>query len=195
METEMNITNQQAKESLEMIKQTTTKTKKAKASFASPWLTLWGTLWLIAYSVAHFYHGQHANLIFPSMGIIGSIGSVLLVWWDKKKAPLRDTSSNPLDKKIWRFWWALVLYVVIWIIIVRPDSFELNVVIVTAAMFAWVVMGLFYEIKLMIILGIFVTAVTLLGYFFFPHYQCLLIAFCGGGALLGTGIYMRLMWR
>ena len=195
METEMNISDQQATESLEIIQQTPTKTIKSKASYASPWLILWGTLWLIAYSGAHFYHGQHENLIFPSMGIIGSIGSALLVWWDKKKAPLRDTSSNPLDKKIGWFWGSLALYVGIWAMVARPDSFELNVVIVTAAMFAFVVMGLFYEIKLMTILGIFVTAVTLLAYFSFPYYFCLLIAFCGGGSLLTTGIYMRLMWR
>jgi hypothetical protein len=195
METEMNITDQQAKASLEMIQQTTTKTKNSKASFGSPWLILWGALWMVAYTAAHFYRGHYAHLIFPAMGIIGSIGSGLLVWWDKTKAPVKGTSSNPLDKKILRFWGFLALYVVIWIMIVRPDSFELNVVIVTAVMFAYVVMGLFYEVKLMIILGIFVTAITLLAYFFFPHYYCLFIAFFGGGSLLGTGIYMRLMWR
>jgi hypothetical protein len=194
MEPEINITDQQAKESLEMIQQTTAKIKKAKASYASPWLILWGALWIAVYTACHFF-GQHSNLIFTGMGIIGSIGSGLLVWRDKTKTPLRDTSSNPLDKKILRFWGFLALYVVIWIMIVRPDSFELNVVIVTAVMFAYVVMGLFYEVKLMIILGIFVTAITLLAYFFFKEYYCLLIAGFGGGSLLGTGIYMRLMWR
>ena len=194
METEMNINDQQAKESLEMIQQTTSKIKKAKASYASPWLILWGTLWIAAYTICHFY-GQLSGAVFAGMGIIGSIGSGLLVWWDKKKTPLRDTASNPLDKKVWRFWWALALYVTIWIMIMRPDGFELNAVIVTAAMFAYVVMGLFYEIKLMIILGIFVTVATLLAYFFLPHYFCLFIALFGGGALLATGIYMRLRWR
>ena len=41
MDTPMNINDQQAKESLEMIQQTTEKTKKALASHASPWLILW----------------------------------------------------------------------------------------------------------------------------------------------------------
>lgn len=195
MESEMNITDQQAKESLEMIQQTTTKIKKAKASSAGPFLILWGILMFIAYGMAHFYL-QNTGPIFRTMGIVGWIGTGAIVWWEKTKGPVKDTSSNTLDKKMSWFVLFLALYIAIWLMLLPPvNGYQLNVVIVTGVMFAYVVMGLFYEIKLMIILGIFVTAVTLLAHFFFSHYFCLVIAIFGGGALLATGIYMRLMWR
>lgn len=195
MDIEMNINDQQAKESLEMIQQTTLKTKKAiAASYTSPWLILWGALWFVAYSIAHFYL-QHAALIFTTMSIVGCIGSGILIWWQKTKAAVKDTSSNPLDRKIFWFWFFLFLYISIWMMIMQPNGFQLNVVIVTAVMFAYIVMGLFYEEKYLAVLGILVTAIALLTYFFFARYYCLSMAFCGGGSLLGTGIYMRLMWR
>jgi hypothetical protein len=196
METEINITDLQAKQSLEMIQQTTLKTKKAiDASCTSPWLILWGTLWLIAFGIAQFYL-KHTALIFGTMGIVGGICSGVIVWWLKTKSPVKDAAFNPLDRKMWCFNLFLALYIVIWVTLLSPfNGFQLTEVIVTGFMFRYVVMGLFYESKPLVILGVFVTAVSMLAYFFFPHLYCLTMAIFGGGALLGTGIYIRLMWR
>ena len=192
----MDINDQQAKESLEMIQQTTEKTKKALTSCdSSPWLLLWGGLWIVAYTTCHFYL-QHATLIFTVMSIIGGIGSGVIGWWYKTRGPIKTDSKNPLGKKIFWFWLSLFVYMAILLVLLSPfNGLQFNAVIVTTVMFAYVVMGLFYECPFLTIIGIFVTAITLLAYYAFPAYYCLWLAACGGGALLATGVYIRLKWR
>lgn len=196
METHVNINDQQAKESLEMIRQTKKKTQTAiSSSDTSPWLLLWGTLWIAAYTTCHFYL-QHANLIFTIMSIIGGFGSWGIVWWQNKQGLVKTDSQNPLGRKIFWFWFLLFTYISIWLALLSPfNGLQLNAVIVTAVMFAYIVMGLLYETASLTIIGIFITAITLLAYYVFPTYYCLGLAFFGGGTLLGTGVYMRLKWR
>jgi hypothetical protein len=196
METPVNINDQQAKETLKMIQQTTEKTKKALTSYdSSPWLLLWGGVWIAAYTTCHFYL-QHANLIFTIMSIIGGFGSWGIVWWQNKQGLVKTDSHNPLGRKIFWFWFFLFTYISIWLALLSPfNGLQLNAVIVTAVMFAYIVMGLLYETALLMIIGIFITAITLLAYYIFPTYYCLGLAFFGGGTLFGTGVYLRLKWR
>jgi hypothetical protein len=84
-----------------MIQQTTTKTKKAKASYAT-WLILWGALWIAAYTACHFY-GQLSGPIFTGRDIIGSIGSGLIGWWTKTKAPLPTSLNSGIASARWTF--------------------------------------------------------------------------------------------
>ena len=195
MDTNSSIDNQHAKETLEMIQQTKKKTKKSLASYCSPWLLLWGVLWVVAYTTCHFY-GDHASLIFKSMGIIGTIGSCILVWRDKINGPVKTDSKNSTNKKILWVWFALFVYVFIWIAIMSPlSSLQINVLFLTAVMLAYIIIGIFFEMPLLAIIGILMTGLTLLAYYVFPAYYCLTIAIFGGGTLFGTGIYIRLKWR
>jgi hypothetical protein len=196
MDSNTSIDNQQAKETLEMIRHTKEKTRKALSYCdTSPWLILWGSLWITAYTVCHFYL-RYATLIFTTMVIIGGIGSGVIEWWSKTQGPLRNDAPNSLDRKIWWFWLALFVYIGIWLTLLFPfHGRQFNAVLVTAVMFAYVVMGLLYEMPLLVIIGVAVTAVTVFAYYTFPAYYCLWLAACGGGTLLGTGIYMRLKWR
>jgi hypothetical protein len=196
MEAEIDINDQKAKEALEVIQKIMKKTKKSiSSSYSSPMLILWGSLLIGAYTACHFYI-QYAYQIFTVMNILGGIGSGLIVWWGKSKGPLKVESPNPLSKKIRWFWFSLLVYLAIWLAILSPfNGRQLNVVLLTGAMFAYIVMGLFYESKFLTVIGVCVTAVALLTYFFFTHYYLLSMAVFGGGSILGTGIYIRLMWR
>jgi hypothetical protein len=192
METHVNINNQQAKEALQMIEQTTKNTKKAlDSSDTSPWLLLWGGVWIAAYTTCHFYL-QYANLIFTIMCIIGGIGSWSIVWWQNKQGLVKTDSKNPLGRKIFWIWFSLFVYISIWLTLLSPfNGLQMNVVIVTAVMFAYIVMGLLYETFSLMAIGIFVTVLTLLAYYLFPVYYCLTLAIFGGGTLFGTGVYAR----
>ncbi len=72
---------------------------------------------------------------------------------------------------------------------------QCNVFISTAGMFAYVVMGLWFNSRFMIILGLALTGVTLVGFYLLTPYYCLWMAIMGGGTLLGTGMYIRVRWR
>lgn len=73
----------------------------------------------------------------------------------------------------------------------------MNAFICTVIMFTYVVSGL-YETgaKFMLWLGLAGTAITLIGFYIIPaSYYCLWMAPAFGGALFGTGLYLKLMWR
>jgi len=57
------------------------------------------------------------------------------------------------------------------------------------------VMGLWFCSYFMVLLGLGVTAATLIGYYLLTPYYCLWMAAMGGGALLATGVYIRVCWR
>jgi hypothetical protein len=192
MNTNVNINDRQAKETLDMIRQTKKRTQKSiSSSETSPWLILWGSLWVAGYMTCHFYV-QHANLIFTVMCILGGLGSWAIAWWQKTKGPVKTDAKNPLGRKIFWFWFVLFSYVSVWLALLSPfNGLQMNATMVTAVMFAYIVMGLLYETPSLILIGIFVTAATLVGYFALPAYYCLCLAACGGGTLLATGLYMR----
>ena len=193
METPANINNRQAKEALQMIEQTTRNTKKALDFYdTSPWLLLWGGLWIAAYTTCQFYL-QYATPILTTMSILGGIGSWGIVWWQNKHGLMKTDSKNPLGRKVFWIWFSLFVYLSIWLALLSPfNGLQFNATLVTAIMFAYIVMGLLYETPSLTIIGIFVTVITLLAYYIFPAYYSLTLAIFGGGTLFGTGVYMRI---
>lgn len=196
METPLEVNGQQARESLDAVAQTMTRTKRSlEAYYAGPLLILWGILFIAAYAVCHFYV-QHAFWIFMVMNVLGGAGTAGIIWRERTHAPTHVQSANPLGKKVFWFWFFLFVYLSIWLNLLSPfHGRQLNAVIVTTVMFAYVVMGLLYACQYLTIVGLFVTAVTLLAYYAFGDWYCLLLAVFGGGALFGTGLYMRLKWK
>ena len=187
-------TQQSAQESLDAIEEVMSQTRKAIASsYANPLLILWGILWVVSFTAAQFYLA-YADYIFWGMGAIGGIGTFIIIR-NSYSRPLVKTSTRSGWRLFW-FWILLFAYTSIWLAILAPfDGKQLNAVFSTAAMFGYVVIGLWFGSYFMIWLGLAVTAMTLTGFYFIPHYYCLWMAVTGGGAILCTGLYIRLRWR
>jgi hypothetical protein len=192
----MNVSREDAQASLSTIREVTIQTRRAVASaYANPLLILWGTLWIIAYTATHFYIA-YAWQIFIAMAVVGSVGTAIVCWLFHSKAPFRDDPSERIGWRIAAFWILLGVYIPIWLFLLAPFSgMQCNAFISTAAMFAYVVMGLWFNSRFMVVLGIAVTGATLVGFYFLSSYYCLWMAMMGGGALLGTGLYIRVRWR
>ncbi len=192
----MNVSQEEAQVSLSAVRDTTVRTHKAIASaYANPLLILWGMLWIIAYTTTHFYL-YYAFHIFTAMAAVGGLGTAIIVWVFHSKGPIQETSSPRLGRRIAIFWILLCVYIPIWLFLLAPFSgLQCNAFICTASMFAYIVMGLWFDSRFMIILGLALTAATLVGFYILRDFYCLWMAFVGGGALLGTGLYIRLRWR
>ena len=192
----MNVSQEEARESLSKVRDVTVQTQRAITSvYLSPLLILWGVLWIIAYTTAQF-HLTYASHIFTIMSVIGCVGTAVIFWLIHLKAPIRDISSPNIVWRITLFWISLYVYAVIWLFLFAPFSGrQCNAFLSTLAMFAYVVMGLWFTSRFMIVLGLAVTAATLVGYYFIETYYCLWMAIIGGGAFLGAGLYIRLRWR
>ena len=192
----MNVSPEEARTSLSTIQDVSVQTRKAVASaYANPLLILWGALWIVAFTAAHFYAGYEFH-IFIAMGVIGGVGTAIVCRLFHSRAPVREDPSERIGWRIAAFWILLYIYVVIWLFLLAPfDGMQCNAFISTAAMFAYVVMGLWFNSRFMVVLGIAVTGATLVGFYFLSSYYCLWMAMMGGGALLGTGLYIRVRWR
>ena len=192
----MNVSQEEAQASLSAIRDVTVRTQKAIASaYANPLLILWGVLWIIAYTATHFYL-SYAFHIFTAMAAVGGVGTAVIVWILHSKAPIQEASGPKLGWRITIFWILLCVYIPIWLFLLTPFSgLQCNAFICTASMFAYIVMGLWFDNRLMIILGLALTAATLAGFYILRDYYCLWMAFVGGGTMLGTGLYIRSQWR
>ena len=192
----MNVSQEEAQASLSKVRDVTVQTQRAITSaYANPILILWGVLWIISYTMAHFYL-SYSFYIFMAEAVVGCVGTAIIFWLLLSKAPVRDTSSPGILWRIAFFWISLYVYAVIWLFLFTPfKGRQCNVFLCTVAMFAYIVMGLWFTSRFMIVLGLAVTAATLVGFYFIETYYCLWMAIIGGGAFLGAGLYMRFRWR
>ena len=194
----MNVSEENARESLTSIEQTMTKARRALVStYAGPFLILWGLIWIASFLGTYLFPGSVSWIWNISNGI-GGLGTAFIFWRQYGHVP---KTRNPSDKRLVLrtilFWPLFFAYAFVWLGIIKPNSgIELNAFLITAVMFAYVVIGLWFNSWLMVILGLAVTGVTLIGFHVLPHtYYCLWMALTAGGGLLGTGLYIRLRWK
>jgi hypothetical protein len=194
----MNVTNEEAVQSLAQVEEVMAKTRQSLVSaYAGSFLVLWGFIWVISYLGTQFFP-MWACWIWNILSVLGIIGTIFIVRRKFGQGPAR---RNPSGKRfVLRtalFWPWVFVYIFVWLSIVKPGKgIELNAFLVTVVMFAYVIMGLWIDSWLMSILGIVVTCFTLVGFHLIPaDYYNLWMAVTAGGALLGTGLYMKLRWR
>jgi hypothetical protein len=194
----MDISKDDAQESLNQIQTTIACTRKAIASGqAGNILMLWGLIWIAGFVGTYFFLARVWQIWF-GLGGTGIVATFLICWRHYRYGrPTKSPASDKLGWRIFWFWTLLYAYLFIWISILRPyNGLQLNAFLCTAIMFAYVVMGLWFKQYFMVWLGLAVTAVTLVGFYLIdPAYYCLWMAPAGGGALLVTGLYISLRWR
>ncbi len=194
----MDITQEDARESLNQVQDISVRMRRAIASnHASGLLILWGSIWSIASIGTHFRH-EWAGYIWTVLDVVGVVGTILIV---RSRLQIANIKRIGQAKKIvWRIfglWAALFVYMGIWLYMLKPDNgMQMNAFICTACMFAYIVIGLWFEGYFMVWLGLAVTGVVLAGLYLVPHgYYSLWTAVFGGGTVLGVGLYIRKFWK
>jgi hypothetical protein len=192
----MDVSPNNARESLSLIEETATRTRRAiSAGYAGNLLILWGLIWIAGFTAVHVLH-ERGGLAFAILDGLGIIGTILIC----RKWPIRDAVRSPGTRQVARgiliFWFMLLAYAILWVILLRPASgIQLGAFLATAVMLGYVVTGLWSSSRFLVALGLIVTGLTLFGYYVIPGYFNLWMAPTGGGALMGTGLYIRIRWR
>jgi hypothetical protein len=194
----MDITKEDAQESLSIIEKTKNQTIKfVAAAYASPILILWGVICFIAYLGTHFFMkwSWHIWMILNLIGAVATFSICRLQF--KKCIPTKIDNSSRIGLKIFLFWAFLFAYILIWLNTIKPiNGLQVNVFIITVAMFAYIVFGLWTNSNFMIWLGLAVTVCTLMGFYLIPHkYYCLWMAFTASPLIIGTGISTKYFWK
>jgi len=205
----MDVSKQEARDSLDQIQAAVSQTRKRiAAGSTAPLLILWGAIWFVAYLGTYLSYlfnfefyclrlthrvsiGIHfAGLCWMVLVLIGVAASWII---GVRRAPVK----SPHNRR-WGFCWLILfVYAGVWLALLWPwNEYQINAFLASIPMFAYVVMGLWAD-RVLLWLGIAVTLLIIVGFFLF-HFQpafWLWMAILGGGALAGTGLYIRKAWR
>jgi len=195
----MEVTGKDAQEALQDVESVARSVQgKLAYGIAGPILVLWGVVWMVCFTITHFAP-QVAGwgwLVGDGLGIVGSL---YLGTRGARAGAVRSESSKRMGWRLFWFWFFLFIYGDIWLTVLWPWRGEqLGMFLVTLVMFAYVVMGLWLEMRFMLWLGLAVTALACAGYvlsFLVPGYLDLWLGLAGGSALAAGGLYLMLRWR
>lgn len=151
---------------------------------ASPFLILWGFMWALGYSGSYFFP-PYTNLIWLVIAVTGTAISVIL---GKRARPAGE------QKFSWKFffsWLSAVGAITSVLTIFYPFSgMQIGSLFPLMIGWAYVVLGIWMGARLAIT-GLFIVALTLVGFFYLPAYFMLWMALVGGGGLLAGGLWLR----
>ena len=162
----MNVSQEDAKESLSAVENVMAQTYRSITSiYVNPILMLWGMLWIIAFTITHFYY-TYAFGIFMAMSIVGGIGTAVIFFRVFTKSEIKESSEDKVTLRIILMWVFLCVYIPVWLFLLKPvNGIQINAFICTASMFAYIVMGLWLNKRFMIVLGLALTAAPLVGFY------------------------------
>ncbi len=186
----MNVSREEALEALAAVDKVRRQTRAAiSLGGGGQIMMVWGAVWILGYLASQFLEGRAVGLVWGALDLAGLAGTALVVGWVSRRV------HDPMGWRIGAFWLLLFVYAAVWLALVRPTEGSLvGVLIATMAMFGYVVMGLWIDLRFLWV-GLGVTALALAGYFLTPAWFGLWMAVLGGGALFGSGLYVLRGWR
>ncbi len=187
----MDMEPKEAQQTLTEIQSTMTQAKKAIASgSSSTLLILWGMIWIVGFLCAQFCAPKVVPWCWLILDVVGIGATLIIVLY------IKSPVKSPIMKRVFWFWLLLGFYAGFWLTLLKPlDYLEYGAFVTSIPMFAYVVMGLWFEMNFMIWLGLAVTALSAVGLHLVRPYFWLWMAVTGGGSLAGTGFYIRYRWR
>ena len=169
-------------------------------SCAGPALIWWGLIWIVMMGYAQFHSGpNHLWWVFMSAGFVGQV-AIQKIWPPSiKQAP---------NWKAAAFWFGIFVYAGLFVVLLEPWSLLNNLSSADSAMmdrkitaycsivpmFAYVIIGPWVS-RFFVILGLLMTALILVGYYFVPNWFYLWVGVIGGGTLILSGIFIRKFWK
>lgn len=152
-------------------------------------LWIWGLAWIAMPLSAQFF-GDLAVRWFGVICIPFGIASLAV-----GSAQTRQVRS-PVNRRFLAALGALVAFSVVFPLVLHAPAAPKSIYAYTClvVMQCYVVGGIWTD-TYVLRLGILVSALILVGYFFFPGIFWLWMAGCGGGSLLLSGFYVRHFWR
>jgi hypothetical protein len=152
----------------------------------APSLAAWGLVWLIGFPASLLLAGDALTLLW-----IGLVALGLAVSFGTQFLTARRLRS-PQGRRLGLSWAVASGYLGLWASLLFPRDPELaSFVLVTAIMAGYVLYGIWIT-PFMAILGLFVTAVAVVGHLLGPAPYALLVGLLGGSALIAGGL--RVWW-
>lgn len=205
----MNVSRSEASDALEMVRQTSSKTRQM-AAYAGGDLCfiIWGVVWALGFLTVHFvppmfgYRPVVGTIITSVWAVLVALGVGTTYWVSLRYQAARSAS----DRRIGYMWLLFYGFIYVWAALISPflsvsgheqsQAFwrHIGALMATLPMFMYTVMGLWLD-SLMVWIGVGITALTLVGLYLFPSVFYIWMAVLGGGGLIATGLLVRRRWR
>jgi len=151
-------------------------------------MVLWGGVWLLGFGGQQFLSPAAAGWAWMVLDLLGGLGSVVL------GIRLGRSVRSRAGWRVGLWWLALLAYGVLLIWILRPSGDNTATLVITLfAALGYVLTGIMLSGSIAW-LGILLTFLALFGYYFLPAYFSLWMAVVGGGALIGSGLWVMRRW-
>ena len=199
----MDISREDAKESLEQIQSIISRTRKIIASGSvSPLLIVWGAVWVVGYLAMYIFTPRPAEPPkYPNFSLILTIIWAVLILVGIATSfifgAIKSPTKSPHNKRFGFFWFFLFIFADIYLVLLWPwNNYQMHAFVAVLVMFAYVIMGLWFD-RFLLWLGLATTALIVVGFYLFLFQPAfwLWMAAMGGGTLLVTGLYIRKAWR
>ena len=187
----MDISREEAQEALDVIQQTTIKTRKGYG-YNGYYLMIWGGVWFIGFLVSQFLQSKPAVVGWTWGGL------VLIAWVSCAVLGINQGKEvrSQSGAQIGFFFLALFAFAVLWFIVLTPQNTKQGVMFfILVVMFGGVVAGILSRNLFTVIGSVVATALAFAGYYLLPGYFYLWEATFGGLAMLISGLALRLRWR
>ena len=189
MKDDMEITPDQAQQSLSDIQASMVRTRRAMTGGASgPIITVWGLVWIAGYVLTFlFIRWRLYNWIQISWGSLVAFG-ILFTFIMAFRSPFRGAA----DKRVGVFWGLLFAHLYLWLAMMHPWShYQIHAFFASVIMFAYVTLGLWQEDWLIFWTGLVTNGLIAIGYWLLHGnpWMWIWMAVFGGGTLTVTGLY------
>ncbi len=189
----MNVSPNEAEESLAAIQKVTEKTRQSVASSGAYvfWI-ITGIVWMIGFVSTQFLSGPTLITIWISTSVVGSLVSIVL--GTRAARRVRRPSVNITARRAGLFWLFLAFYCIAAIAITRPtDGKQITMLIILFTMIGQLSMGMLLSYS-SVWWAIPISVLALVGYFLLPEYYYLWMGILVGGGMVALGVYIRLRW-
>jgi hypothetical protein len=184
----MDINPSEAESALASIRQTEDQMRKAvNASAGGYQMLIWGVIMLIGYTLNQFADRLPLAAVVGIWVAISTLGNIVSVTIGIRMA---RKFHSPDGARIGAMLPIFILFGIVAAFFVHPAGpREINLLIYLLVMLWLAMMGLWVKLSLLWISVIF-TGLMLFGYMVLPDYFFLWLAIVGGGAMIGSGLFL-----
>jgi hypothetical protein len=184
----MNITPEGAQAALNDIQDASTKARNIVNTWAY-YMLLWGAVWTIGFLATQF-KPQFVTWIWIIMVVIGMAGSAILgIIQGGRMRPVPGSHVAFISSRLGIFYGVLYGFAILWLIIFPLTPMQIGILWITVVMFGSIIAGSWINEPPPIIIGVGVTCMSVLGYYFLPQYFWVWAAVFAGLPLVGVSIY------
>ncbi len=181
----MEIERQEAAESLRIVREAMKQTRKALArSGTGYFFMIWGAVWLLGFLGTEWLSPILASRLWISLDVLAGAVSIWVV------VRLARRIRSPLGWRLGAFWLALMAYGGLQLWVLWPvEGQKLTLFVTLLVALGYVGIGVWFS-GLLAGTGVVITVLALAGWLLAPAYLNFIIAFLGGGGMIGVGAYL-----